>query len=60
MKKFEGGNMLSEDDGKYLLSVAKDAIETYVKKHMSKRIEKLTHLQIVQTICMRNLEFLSH
>ena len=32
MKKFEGGNMLSEDDGKYLLSVAKDAIETYVNK----------------------------
>ena len=33
MKKFEGGNMLSEDDGKYLLSVAKDAIETYVKEN---------------------------
>ena len=25
--------MLSEDDGKYLLSVAKDAIETYVKEN---------------------------
>jgi uncharacterized protein (TIGR00296 family) len=33
LKKFEGENMLSEDDGKYLLSVAKDAIETYVKEN---------------------------
>ena len=43
--------MLSEDDGKYLLSVAKDAIETYVKEN--RKIDTPS-----DNICMRNLEFL--